>query len=297
MICAIVSTMLMFAVHQNFHYKDKAIIAKGEAVAALDTTKVKLTEKQQADLTAMNSFKEEVSKEAKVKSMNKETAAVLGTYEELYKDRTDKVVRQEMRYSYYYIWDILMFMFFGMAFYKNGFLLGKSKTTTYLLVCLIGLGLGLTISYVNISALIKSGFNEYDFVKNNSFNLYDVSRLFRAFGFLGLVMLLYKSNWFKWFFELMRPVGQMAFTNYLLQSIIGMFYFYGIGFGMFGKLQRYETYIYVGVVWLFEIILSHIWLRYFRFGPFEWAWRSLTYWKLQPFVREKSVSKPEFSTA
>ncbi len=56
---------------------------------------------------------------------------------------------------------------------------------------------------------------------------------------------------------------------------------------MFGKLQRYEIYYFVAAVWALEIIWSHIWLRYFRFGPLEWLWRSLTYWKKQPFRKEQ----------
>ena len=88
----------------------------------------------------------------------------------------------------------------------------------------------------------------------------------------------------------MRPVGQMAFTNYLMQSIICGLIFYGAGFGLFGKLQRYELYYVVAGVWVFEIVFSHIWLRYFRFGPFEGLWRSLTYWKAQP-MKKTNVDK------
>ena len=57
------------------------------------------------------------------------------------------------------------------------------------------------------------------------------------------------------------------------------------GNGMYGKLQRYEIYYVVGATWLLQIIWSHIWLRFFRFGPLEWCWRSLTYWKRQPFLK------------
>jgi uncharacterized protein len=99
-------------------------------------------------------------------------------------------------------------------------------------------------------------------------------------------MLVFKSPSFKWVMNLFRPVGQMAFTNYLLQSLIGGVIFYGIGFGLFGKLQRYEIYYVVAAIYVFQIIFSHIWLRFFRFGPLEWAWRSLTYWKRQPFKKE-----------
>jgi uncharacterized protein len=61
----------------------------------------------------------------------------------------------------------------------------------------------------------------------------------------------------------------------------------GIGFGLFGKLQYYQLFYVVAGVWLVQIIWSHTWLSYFRFGPLEWLWRSLTYWKRQPFKKEK----------
>lgn len=72
-----------------------------------------------------------------------------------------------------------------------------------------------------------------------------------------------------------------------MQSILCGLFFYGIGFGMFGKLERIELYYVVMVVWLLQIIFSHLWLRCFLYGPFEWAWRSLTYWEKQP-LRKKS---------
>jgi len=81
----------------------------------------------------------------------------------------------------------------------------------------------------------------------------------------------------------MRPVGQMAFSNYLLQSILCGLIFNSYGLAMYGKMQRFEIYYVVAALWLFQIILCNIWLRYYRFGPFEWAWRSLTYWKRMPF--------------
>jgi uncharacterized protein len=83
----------------------------------------------------------------------------------------------------------------------------------------------------------------------------------------------------------MRPVGQMAFTNYLTQSLLCGLFFNGIGWAMYGKLERKEVYYVVAVVWIIQIIWSNVWLRYFRFGPLEWCWRSLTYWKRQPMKK------------
>jgi uncharacterized protein len=62
-------------------------------------------------------------------------------------------------------------------------------------------------------------------------------------------------------------------------------FFYGYGLGYYNKLQYHQLYYVVGCVWLFQIIFSAVWLKYFQFGPFEWTWRSLTYWKKQPMKK------------
>lgn len=78
-------------------------------------------------------------------------------------------------------------------------------------------------------------------------------------------------------------VGRMALSNYLLQTIIANIIF--IGFAQYGQLQRYELYYIVLAIWVFQVVSSTIWLKYFAFGPFEWLWRSLTYRKVQPFKK------------
>jgi len=49
----------------------------------------------------------------------------------------------------------------------------------------------------------------------------------------------------------------------------------------YGPAQNSAYYV-VAIIWVIQLIVSPIWLRYFRFGPLEWGWRSLTYWKKQP---------------
>jgi uncharacterized protein len=116
--------------------------------------------------------------------------------------------------------------------------------------------------------------------------LYDVKRVFLCLGHASLVMLVYRSRAVSWLMKGLANVGQMAFTNYLMQSIICTLFFYGYGLGYYGKLRLHQLYYVVGAVWVFQLIASAIWLRYFRFGPFEWVWRSLTYAKAQPMKRE-----------
>jgi len=117
------------------------------------------------------------------------------------------------------------------------------------------------------------------------FDIYEITRLAVTLGHISLICILFKSGFFNWILKPLANVGQMAFTNYLSQSLICTFIFFGYGLGLYGKLERYQTYEVVAAIWAFQLIFSTIWMRYFLFGPFEWVWRSLTYWKRQPMVR------------
>ncbi|MBK6382449.1 MAG: DUF418 domain-containing protein [Chitinophagaceae bacterium] len=275
-------------------YQDKKIIRQGEMIAAMDTAQTKLTVIQKEQLGAMQDFKAKTTPEGRIKRMEKAILKTQGSYENLYEYRTNRYIDDLVKYLFFGIWDVLLFMFLGMAFFKMGILTGQANIKVYWGMCIIGLGAGLTLSYFRLQPLIAAQFNWYEYTKNISFSFYELSRTFRSIGILGLLMLLYKSGLFKWLFALLRPVGQMAFTNYLMQSLLCGLFFYGIGFGMYGKLERHEVYYVVGAVWLVQIIYSNIWLHYFRFGPMEWAWRSLTYWKKQPMKKSnpKEVLSP-----
>ena len=278
--------LLLMTVRENLQlHRQKEVITKGEAIAKLDTTTVKLNDQQKEDLGAMTGFKERTDTAAQRKDMRKNLKQVTGSYSEVYKNLSNASTNLEFYYTYYGLWDVLLFMFIGMAFFKNGILTGEASVKVYWALFIIGLGAGLAISYFRLQPMFQYKFNNYDITKNSFFEYYEISRALRSLGIFGLIMLLYKSGLFKWLFALVRPVGQMAFTNYLAQSLMCGLFFYGVGFGMLGKLQRYEIYYVVGAVWVIEIIWSHLWLRYFRFGPLEWCWRSLTYWKRQPLKK------------
>jgi uncharacterized protein len=77
--------------------------------------------------------------------------------------------------------------------------------------------------------------------------------------------------------RLLGPVGRMALTNYLLQSLVFSTLFYGYGFGLWGQVPRAQQVLLVFAVFLAQILLSHLWLARFRYGPMEWLWRTLTY--------------------
>ena len=103
-----------------------------------------------------------------------------------------------------------------------------------------------------------------------------------AGGYLGLVMLYAKRRPDGPVTRAFAAVGRTAFTNYLLQTVIATTIFYGHGFGLFGSVTRVAQYGVVLAIWAIQVPLSVIWLRYFRFGPVEWVWRTLTYGERQP---------------
>lgn len=289
LIGAAVCLVLMTARENRDLYKKKNMIRKGEIVAAIDTAKIKLTDIQKEQLEAMTGFKDKSKPEEKKKRMEKQLKDIRGSYAESYETRSKMAEESETFGMYYWaIFDVTLFMFLGLAFFKMGILQGEAKTKVYAWMAVIGLGAGLPLGYLYVNYDVGHHFNWFEIVKNKSFDFYELQRLIHSIGIFGLIMLMYKSGWFKWMFALMRPVGQMAFTNYLMQSVICGIIFMGIGFGLFGKLEYHQLFYVVAAVWALEIIWSHIWLRYFRFGPLEWLWRSLTYWKKQPLKKDKT---------
>jgi uncharacterized protein len=92
----------------------------------------------------------------------------------------------------------------------------------------------------------------------------------------GLALLLRHENRFLKFFA---PVGQMALSNYILQSIIAISLFYGIGLGLAFDIPLWQIFLIVIFIVVFQILLSRLWLQKFRYGPLEWLWRMMTYRK------------------
>ena len=274
----------MTVVENKNLYREKKVIREGELIAKIDTTNTKLTDKQKEKLSAMTEIKESSTPEAKKKKIEKQLTTIRGSYSDIYKERSRAAEHSETYGVYYWaIWDVTLFMLLGLAFFKMGILQGEAKTKVYAWMAIIGLGIGLPLSYLFVINDVNHNFNWYEITKTKKFDFYEMQRFVHSIGIFGLIMLMYKSGWFKWFFALLRPVGQMAFTNYLTQSIMCGIFFLGIGFGYFGKLEYHQLFYVVAAVWIIQIIWSHIWLHYFRFGPLEWLWRSLTYWKKQPF--------------
>jgi uncharacterized protein len=286
LIVASVICLLLMSARENVNlFRSKAIIEKGEQALRIDTTVTKLSIEEKEQIAAMKSFKERSSIGSRKKEMETSIRKVQGNYSTLYKYQTERGFTFFTSIIFYISFSHVLFMFLGMAFYKNGILTGNAPVSVYWIFFLGGTLLGLLLTYPKLAIMLQYNFDRFEYTKHMRFDFSEFGRVLRSIGLFGLLMLMFKSGLFKWLFRLMKPVGQMAFTNYLTQSLLMGLFFYGVGFGMFGKLERYEIYYVVGATWLLQIIWSHLWLRFFRFGPLEWCWRSLTYWKRQPLVK------------
>ncbi len=112
-----------------------------------------------------------------------------------------------------------------------------------------------------------------------------LAELGMAGAYVAGITLLFQHGAWQRRLAVLAPVGHMALTNYLLQSVIGALLFYGYGLGLMGKLGSAAQLGLALGIFAVQIVLSHLWLARFRFGPAEWVWRSLTYGKAQPMLR------------
>lgn len=109
--------------------------------------------------------------------------------------------------------------------------------------------------------------------------LYTISVFPMGLAYIAAFSLYYIKKKDHRIFRLLAAPGRMALTNYIGQSVCGMIIFYGIGFGFGADTGLIYVLLTATVVYLFQILFSHIWLHYFQFGPLEWIWRMLTYGK------------------
>ena len=97
--------------------------------------------------------------------------------------------------------------------------------------------------------------------------------------------LYYNTKWDR-ILSPLKYAGRMALTNYIMQSFIGLILFSSIGFKLYETLSPAGTLLTAIIAFIFQIIFSKIWLKYFRFGPLEWVWRCLTYKELLPMKKD-----------
>ncbi|MEM7414472.1 MAG: DUF418 domain-containing protein [Gemmatimonadota bacterium] len=181
-------------------------------------------------------------------------------------------------------WRVSGLMMLGMGLFKLGVFSATASRRTYLtllgLAAVVGLPLvayGIRWQFAN--EWVAPGF----FFTGGLFNY--AGSPFVALGWVSVVMLIIQSGAVRWLTDRLAATGRMAFTNYIAQSVICTFIFYGHGLGLFGSVDRVGQAAIVLAVWAVQLAWSPWWLNRFHYGPLEWMWRSLVYGKAQRFQR------------
>jgi uncharacterized protein len=185
---------------------------------------------------------------------------------------------------FFIIWRVGGVMLLGMALMKLGIIDGLRDSGYYKKMMLAGYGIGLPIVVYSAWNLWSHQWEPMWTFRVGMIPNY-VGSLFVALGHIGLVMTLIKSGAASRLMARFAAVGRMAFTNYLMHSVILTTVFYGYGLGLYADVPRAWQMAFVVAVIGFQLWFSPIWLKVYRFGPAEWLWRSLTYWRRQPMRR------------
>ena len=198
-------------------------------------------------------------------------------------------VTEQLPHSYAFQWtgappwlllDMIPFMLIGMGLLKLGVLSAARSMRTFALMALAGYAIGIPLGLREMNIILGSNFAPLGF--SQAMETYEVSRLAMVIGHLGVLLMAIKAGALGPLQRALGAVGQMALSNYLAQTLICTALFYGFGFGLYSDLERYQLYFVVFAIWAAQLVWSPLWLASFRFGPFEWLWRSLTYWRRQP---------------
>jgi uncharacterized protein len=267
-----------------------------KAVMELQEAGVELGEKELAAIDAWEETRKDMlPNQEEVKA---HTALMKGSYADVGSHIRPKAWEGQTKYLIFSIWDMLALILLGIALYKWGFLTMKWTQAQYLKTIWIGYGVGLplvlfqfvfnTIHFPNVEAGIR-------YIETHSILwvdlIYDFQRILIMMAHVALVIVLYQKGYFVRLMNGLRAVGQLAFSNYIMHSVICTFVFFGYGLNQYAEWEYYQLYYLVIGIWILQLLISPFWLKYFLFGPLEWVWRSLTYWRRQPFVRKKSPAE------
>ncbi len=171
-------------------------------------------------------------------------------------------------------------MLLGMAFFKLGVFSAQRSRRFYAGLVAVAALLAIPVESYGVVLDFRYGWAPWSFFLGELFNYWPSIGV--SLGYIGMVMLASRTAALR---RLTRPfaaVGQMALSNYLLQTVICTTIFYGHGFGFFGSVERLGQFGVVVAVSVVQLVWSPLWLHRFRFGPAEWVWRSLTYGVRQP---------------
>lgn len=167
----------------------------------------------------------------------------------------------------------------GMLAWRSGVLRNPHRHQSLLLIVV---GAGLTLGILLNSPALTQAIAPWGMPLAMGPCLENAAGIFMGLGYGASVIALVEFTRARSVLQVFAPLGRMAFTNYLMQSLFFSWVFYGYGLGYFGRLGAAETLLFGIIFYTCQIALSAWWLRRYRFGPIEWLWRTLMYGVRQP---------------
>jgi uncharacterized protein len=185
------------------------------------------------------------------------------------------------------LWRAGGLMLVGMALYKFGLLTGSLSLPFYRTLGIAGALFGFPLIAYGVERNFEERWSaRYSFLIGSQFNYW--GSLGIALAWICVLMIAAKIPSLRGAVMLLATAGKMAFSNYILETVLCTFLFYGHGLGLFARVTRVQEGMVVLAVWIVVLVFSRLWMRRFYFGPLEWLWRSLTYGEREPFRRSRS---------
>lgn len=172
----------------------------------------------------------------------------------------------------------------GVVLFRYGVVQAALSPKIYKKILLGGIVIGLPITLFGLIWNYSANWN-IDHYYSLGMVSKEVGAVFLTIAYIGILIIALKRVSFGKYAVWLGSVGRMALTNYILQSGICAFIFYGYGLGLHGTMSRLQLLPIVVVIWVFQIGFSIVWLHYFSQGPLEWVWRCLTYLRPQPLLK------------
>ena len=173
----------------------------------------------------------------------------------------------------------------GAGLYRTGFMNGDMPARTYQRTAVVGLAVGLPLAAVGVIVTAASDYSrEVAFIGQIPNTLGTIPA---AMGYMSLII-LWNNRADGWLKQRLRAVGRMALTNYLAQTVLGVFILTRL-LADADDVNRAAVLVFVAAVWALQVWWSQAWLRRFQFGPAEWLWRVATYRRGQPLRRRRAA--------
>jgi len=277
---AIAGVSAYLAVHQ---LPKRVIITQGPLLEARATGGQVLSAADQKKVESLREIR--TGKLAKPEEIAAERAVRIGGYADnfRYLSKLSWEWLIDWKDTLRWVFDAVAFMLVGMLLYRLGWIQGEASRRTYLLVALIGYGLGVPLKTLEAlrdwHLMMGIASPEFSMFWLPAITL-QTARLLVTLGHAGLFLWCWKT------FDLrlapLQALGRMAFTGYLGQSFLAAAIFSGFGLALWGQLSLAELWLTAAIIWAIEIAFAMAWLTRFSMGPFEWIWRTLTYGRAPP---------------